>query len=344
MTKTEEKLIKATKDILEKNMTIKETPYSENEILLIYDLESPLSTLVANAYIKNLENIKSENIDINTVDKEELIKRLWALKEHSTVILVQSTNFRLDNFRIRLQLHNNWVWCLGHNHLLYMKDTEYENYADAIEYLTPYYDDLSLKLKILSDKSNLMKFVCNDWSTMVVEWWVEDMKQNTWNYEWKKRGWTLPIWENFTEAKNFDLVNWELSIIIYPRMDFQIYKFDKPIKIKIKHSFITCEDKNAPKEFLELLELIKTSEDNEVMLRELWFGLNPNINNDKQLADVNFFERKAWFHVSIWKKHQIYRKKIHKDIVQRYHIDIFPDIKEIYIDDVIIFENDKYLI
>jgi hypothetical protein len=35
---------------------------------------------------------------------------------------------------------------------------------------------------------------------------------------------------------------------------------------------------------------------------------------------------------------------MHKSIVQRYHIDIFPDIKEIYIDDIKIFEDDKYLI
>jgi hypothetical protein len=107
MTVTEEKLLVATKNILEKNLTINKTPYCDNEIILIYDLESPLSRLVANAYIKNLEKINSEIIDINTVDKDELIKRLWSLKEFSTVILVQSTNFRLDNFRIRLQLHNN---------------------------------------------------------------------------------------------------------------------------------------------------------------------------------------------------------------------------------------------
>jgi aminopeptidase len=109
MTIVEEKLLEATKNILEKNLTIKEKPYSENEILLIYDLESPLSKLVTEAYIKNLENVDSEIIDINKTDKEELIKRLWELKEYSTVILVQSTNFRLDNFRIRLQLHNNNV-------------------------------------------------------------------------------------------------------------------------------------------------------------------------------------------------------------------------------------------
>ncbi len=30
---------------------------------------------------------------------------------------------------------------------MYMKEDEYENYADAISYMTPYYDKLSLSLK-----------------------------------------------------------------------------------------------------------------------------------------------------------------------------------------------------
>jgi hypothetical protein len=52
-------------------------------------------------------------------------------------------------------------------------------------------------------------------------------------------------------------------------MDFQINKVEKPFKIKINNSMVTCEDLNAPNEFIELLDLIKASENNEVMLREL---------------------------------------------------------------------------
>jgi hypothetical protein len=54
-------------------------------------------------------------------------------------------------------------------------------------------------------------------------------------------------------------------------MDFQIYEASKPFKIKIQNSIVTCDDENAPKEFIELLDLIKASEDNEVFLRELGF-------------------------------------------------------------------------
>jgi hypothetical protein len=54
-------------------------------------------------------------------------------------------------------------------------------------------------------------------------------------------------------------------------MDFRIKEASIPFKIIITESFITCEDENAPQDFLDLLNLIKKSEDNEVMLRELGF-------------------------------------------------------------------------
>jgi hypothetical protein len=52
-------------------------------------------------------------------------------------------------------------------------------------------------------------------------------------------------------------------------MDFQINKVNKSFKIKIINSIVTCNDNNAPNNFIELLDLIKKSENNEVMLREL---------------------------------------------------------------------------
>jgi hypothetical protein len=90
--------------------------------------------------------------------------------------------------------------------------------------------------------------------------------------------------------------------------------------------------------------MIKKNEDDEIYLRELGFWLNPGITWDKTLADVNAFERIAWFHMSLWKKHWIYRKKFHRKITQRYHIDIFSDTDKIYFDDKLIFENEKYII
>jgi len=344
MNKIEEKFLEATKNILEKNLGINKSEYVDNTVIFVYDLESKLSIELSKWYIANLQDRKNTLlIDYNKVDNLELKEQLLWLKEWSTVVLVQSTNFRLDNFRIRLNLHNRWIWCLEHTHLIYIKDDQIENYADAIEYRMPFYDELSLKLKKLSDNADNMRFICNDGSELFIEWWFEDMKQNTGNYEWKRRWWTFPIWENFTEAVDFDKVNGELCVYAYPGSDLQV-NFEKPFKIQINNSKVTCNDKDMPEWFWKVLEMISKWENNEVVLRELWFGLNYGISRENVLSDINAYERIAGFHLSLWKKHQIYRKKYKKTEIQRYHIDIFPDIKEFYIGETKVFENEKYII
>lgn len=315
ISKLEEKFNIATKNILLNNLKVNDLEYIDKKIVFVYDLESKLSQFLANWYINTLKEIKKENksreieiINFEEIEKNELKDKLLTLQEWSTVVLVQSTNFRLDDFRIRLNLHNSWVGCLEHNHLKYTKDNQIENYADAIEFKTPYYKKLSNELKQLSDNAETMTFICNDWSILKVSWWFEDMKQNTWDYTNKNRWGTFPIWENFTEAKKFENVNWELSVYAFPWEDLQL-NFTEPFKIKIEKSIITYIDENAPQQFKDLINKIIESEDHEVMVRELWFWLNNGISKTKQLSDVNAYERVAGFHMSLWKKTSNIQKK-----------------------------------
>lgn len=339
-----EKLLEATKNILINNLKIYESPYKEQKVVLVYDLNSVLSMEVSEAYIKNLENDSNALlINIDEIKKEDLIETLISLPKNSSVILVQSTNFRLNDFRMRMTLFKLGIWCLEHTHLKYIKDLEIENYADAIEYKTPYYNKLSNILKAKSDKATNMKIETRDGSIFLLEWWFEDMKQNTWDYTWRERWGTFPIWENFTEIIDFKKANGELTIYAFPDDILQV-QFVKPFKIKIKESLITCDDPNCPEDFRKLLDRIARDEDGEVLLRELGFWLNNWISREKTLSDVNAYERIAWFHMSIWKKHWIYRKKFSPKVTQRYHIDIFPDVKAIYLDDEKIFEDEKYII
>ncbi len=339
------KALQATKNILEKNLEILKEPYNENKVVLVYDNDSKLSKLLSEAYIKNLEkynNLDIEIINFNKIEKEILKEKLINLPKNSTVILVQSTNFRLENFRIRLTLHKAWVWCLEHNHLTYIADNQIENYIDAIEYKTPYYKQLSNKLKDISDKANILKIVSKSWEEIIFEWWFEDMKQNTWDYTWKNRWGTMPIWENFTEIKDFKLANWKVAIRAYPDTKMIVHFLEQPFILELKESKIISWTKNTPEEFIKILEKIKESEDNEIFLRELWFWLNNWITWEKTLNDVNAFERIAWFHMSLWKKHWIYRKKFSRKITQRFHIDIFLDTDKIYFDDKLIFEKEAF--
>jgi len=347
------KFLEATKNILEKNLKIFEKPFCEKKVVLVYDTDSKLSKILWESYAENLKfphhggglrgSVDTEIIIFWDIEKEELKEKLMSLEADSTVVLVQSTNFRLDNFRLRLNLKNQWVWCIEHNHLWYIRDWEIENYADAIEYRTPYYIDLSNKLKERFDKADELIVVSKNWEKLICSGWFEDMKQNTWDFWDRIRAWSFPIWENFTEIKNFDNFNGKVAIRAYPNMTFEV-QFPEIFVIEIKESRIVDYSDNTPKEFIEIVEKIKTWEDWECFVRELGFWLNPWITWDRTLNDVNACERIAWFHMSLWKKHQIYRKKFHRKITQRYHIDIFSDTDYILLDWVKIFEKEKFCI
>lgn len=341
-----QKFLQATKNILEKNLGILVKPFCEKKVVLVYDNNSKLSEILAEWYIENLRKYKNLDIEIINFDEIEnniLKDKLMRLESGSTVILVQSTNFRLDDFRLRLNLKNAWIWAIEHNHLSYIRDNEIENYADAIEYRTPFYIRLSNILKEKVDKADELVVISKSWEKLILTWGFEDMKQNTGDFRNRIRSWSFPIWENFTEIINFDNFNGKVAIRAYPNMTFEV-QFPEVFIIEIKESIVVWYSENTPKDFIDILDKIKASENWEVFVRELGFWLNPWITWDKTLNDVNACERIAGFHMSLWKKHQIYRKKFHRKITQRYHIDIFSDTDYIKLDNEIIFKNENYLI
>lgn len=90
--------------------------------------------------------------------------------------------------------------------------------------------------------------------------------------------------------------------------------------------------------------MIYENENHEVLVRELGLGLNPAISTEHHLSDINFHERKVGIHLSIGKKHGLYGKKLPKTEVQRFHIDIFIALKEMYIGEVKVFENGDWIV
>ncbi|MDF1682623.1 MAG: hypothetical protein P1U46_02610 [Patescibacteria group bacterium] len=89
--------LSSTKNILEKNLDLLNEEFFDEKIVFVYDKNSILSSLISEAYIQNLSIFPNvEIINFDEVDKDLLKEKLLSLKEKSTVILVQSTNFRLD--------------------------------------------------------------------------------------------------------------------------------------------------------------------------------------------------------------------------------------------------------
>lgn len=52
---------------------------------------------------------------------------------------MQSTNFRLSTFRIRLELFHRGIHVVEHNHLAYIPEEQFETFFDTLIYRTPEY-------------------------------------------------------------------------------------------------------------------------------------------------------------------------------------------------------------
>jgi len=324
-----------TKELLEKQMQCKDEPQ-----VLLFDRQCGLASLLADAYSANMPH--AEKLDFDKENPEELRQKLLSLPSGSTVILVQSTNFRLDDFRIRLQLFNEGIGCLEHAHLDYFPPEEYETYADALQYRGDYYKSIGNALAQKLEAAKEIQVLSKNGSVLNFGPMEECQVNHGVFWEQKNRGGAALCGEVFTEAKDFSNVNGELMISAYPGVDWKVVPCE-PFKIKITKSLITCDDPKCPPAFREhVLDVIAASEDGEVMVREAGFGLNPAISHAKPLSDVSAFERMAGFHMSLGKKHPIYRNKLPKSVVQRYHMDIFADLDQILIDGQAVYKNGAY--
>lgn len=386
-------LKQSCQDILVQNMW-----YVDQSVYLLYDTESPLATILSDAWISVLSqsnaavirefknppqplyrwglinpdnpHLKEQNRIITAHNIEEnnriwldhhiikattdldvvpigdpqidiLKNELTSLPAGSIVILVQSTNFRLSTFRIRLELFHLGIHVVEFNHLAYILDTEFDTFTDSLMYRTSEYVRIQNVFTWLMwvARSTRIQSVNGDILTF---WPVEKIRGNTGDYsQSENKWWTFPIGELFTEAINLSDLNGKCLIESYPREDFSV-EHCAPFELIIKNGRV-LPDENFPAPFAKLYNWIVQFEW-EVMVRELWMGLNPAITEKNSLSDINFYERKTGIHLSLWKKHGIYGKKLPKTEIQRFHIDIFIALDSVFVDEKRVFENGKWIV
>jgi aminopeptidase len=382
------KIEQACHDILSKNME-----YQWKDIYLLYDTESPLARMLAEAYrsvlprgaiIREFRNppqplyrggminpdnphadiqkrvVTSHNISENIalglnhhkkleaqsesiIDPEiESIKDgLTSLPVGSVVILVQSTNFRLSTFRIRLELFHRGVHVVEHNHLAYIPEEEFETFIDSLGYRTDEYIRLEHGFRERIQDAEETKIISSN-SCILTFWPLENIRGNTGDYTGtENKGGTFPIGEVFTEAQDLSSVNGKILIDTYPNEDFSL-NICEPFELIIE-KWRVLPSSHFPSKFQRIYELIVQFEW-EVLVRELGFGLNPAISTTTPLSDVNFYERKLWVHLSLGKKHGIYGKKLPKTEVQRFHIDVFVSLETVEIQKEKIFQDGKWIL
>lgn len=312
---------------------------SPAKALVIYDTHFPLTTILTEAYRNVLPD--AQFLDIDTTDKEGVLRACEALSPRDLVILVQSTDFRLNEFRIRIYLFQQKLKVIDHRHLSRHPEHTWSTYIDALAYDIDWYRGTGNKLKTLLEAANTLRFKAKD-ATLTVTGGVEVPKLNVGDYTGMENiGGTFPIGEVFTEAKDLGAMNGSLYIYAFAGTDYNLLTFE-PFRIDIKDGLLVGWSDDAPPEFAHVVELVRSYE--RSIMREIGFGLNRAITRDTPLYDITAFERIHGIHFSLGEKHTVYKKEGIKSDKSRFHVDMFPVIEHVYTDDTLIFDGTTYTV
>jgi aminopeptidase len=305
----------------------------QEKVLVIYDTNYELTNILTEGYKNALSNLDHEAnfLDFDELikdGKEKIIELFNELSPRDVVVLIQSSNFRLDDFRIRLHLFSHKLKVIEHMHLYRNKPEVFDVYINSLKYDDTeqnWYQTMQKRLvEELSTASNL-EIKYNDATLNVSE--LEIPKINIGDYTGMENiGGTFPIGEVFTEAKDFSTMNGSIYIYAFANREFNISYYD-PFRLDITNGIVTSYGDNTPAEFIDVLELIKTYE--RPLIREIGFGLNRAMTKDRPLGDITAFERILGMHMSLGEKHSVYKKPgitVHKT---KFHVDLFLSLEHV---------------
>lgn len=307
----------------------------QERAVIIYDTNSLLSNLLFEAYRLSLPH--AIFLDFDREKEEDILTILHSLKEYDLVALVQSTNFRLDKFRLRVELFKRKIKVIEHPHLSRIEDKDAPYYIDALAYDPHYYRGVGRALQKRVNQAT-SAVIDSGGEFLHYDSPFEPAKLNIGDYkDMPNMGGQFPIGEIFTEIKDFDALNGRLNIFIFGDTNYRINRPKTPITLIIKESkVVACE--NATPEFEKILQKIKEDEGN-VWVRELGFGLNPAFSKTKTVDDVGSYERMCGLHVSLGAKHGMYAKPGFKRNDGKYHVDVFADTKSMTLGDEVVYKE-----
>ncbi len=314
--------------------------HDENETaLVIYDLNSPISILLTEAYRIALPS--GVFINFHESDTEEIMSQLEALKSGDFVTLIQSTSFRLSAFRIRIELFKQSIKVAEHPHLGRMTtDDEIQYYVNALAYDKEYYHHTGHTLQAILQTASGAIVHSGD-EKLIYRGGFEDPKINIGDYrKMKNIGGQFPIGEVFTEAKELRSLNGKTKIMAFGDINYNVNIPTHSITIVIENGQLVKTENSTP-EFEAILDLIKETEE-VVWVRELGLGLNRAFSKERYVSDMGTYERMCGLHLSLGAKHGIYGKEGFKRNSGRFHLDVMIDTSFFEIDEKVVFSDEKW--
>lgn len=303
--------------------------------LVVSDAQCALAVALTQAYRICLPAARF--IDFDAVSPDEVLAAIDRLAPDDLVVLIQSTNFRLEAYRIRIELFNRSLKVIEHPHLSRMQAAEALRYIEALAYDITYYREIGHALKKRIDQAQ-SGTLDSGGEQLFFNAPFEPAKLNIGDYRAMKNvGGQFPIGEVFTESKDLESVNGRVRIFIFGDTSFAVNQPAKPITLAITKGRVTEVFDSTP-EFDLVLANIRADED-EIWVRELGFGMNRALTQDQTVSDIGTYERMCGIHLSLGAKHGLYNKPQIRRATARHHVDVFAVTEAVYLDEQIVYQN-----
>lgn len=315
--------------------------YSETQkAVVVFDARCELATTLTEAYRRCLP--KAKFIDFDAISPQEILSILQALAPSDLVVIIQSTSFRLEAFRLRMELFNRSLKVIEHVHLAGMRGPEAEIYIDSLAYDPECYRGVGRSLKKLIDRAKVGMIECGE-ERLVFGSGFEAAKLNVGDYSGMKNvGGQFPIGEVFTEARDLESVNGRVRIFAFGDTSFAVNRPEKPITLTVNKGRVT-DTTDSTLEFDKVLANIRADE-GEVWIRELGFGLNRAMTRERLVSDVGTYERMCGIHLSLGAKHAIYKKPNFTRSLARHHVDVFAAAESVTLDEKVVYQDDAWCV
>lgn len=306
--------------------------------LVVADAESELSRSLNVAYQAALPH--AQCIEFSDTTRDVVIAAFDTLSPGDLVVLIQSTSFRLEEYRIRVELFKRGLHVIEHPHLGRMVGDEAAVYIDSLAYDASYYRTLGPALKAQMDVVSTVH-VESGGASLVYEGGLESAKMNIGDYSGMANvGGQFPIGEVFSEARDLERVSGQIRIFAFGDMSFQVNTPATPITLVIEKGRVVSALHSTP-EFDAVLAKI-TADEGEVWVRELGFGLNRAFSRERRVTDIGTYERMCGVHLSLGAKHAIYKKPAFKQRAARCHVDVFAVTESVELDGKRIYKDGAF--
>ncbi|UGQ45404.1 M29 family metallopeptidase [Massilia endophytica] len=296
--------------------------------LVVFDRRSELNEVLTEAYRRALPD--GEFIDFDTVAPQEVLDAFARLQPKDLVVLIQTTSFRLNDYRIRMELFKLGLKVIEHMHLSRMPGQQGLHYIEALAYDRDYYRGVGHALRARINGAQ-RAVVDSGGEQLVFASPFEEAKLNIGDYgAMKNVGGLFPIGEVFTEARDLEAVSGRVRVFVFGDTSFHVNRPATPITMIVEKGRVTGAENSTP-EFDQMLGIIRAHE-GEVWLRELGFGMNRAFSFERTVDDIGTYERMCGIHLSLGAKHGQYQKPQFKRKDARYHVDVFAITEAVYLD------------